>query len=243
MFNQLAHVDMSIYVQTVLFIIFMMGMLRLQWKIGSVAHLLASSVRYVLLLLVFTYLFLNWASDVNPSLRNSSLIIMTFINIYMFWHLIVSALELPYRKALANCVEGLCTATDLERVFSTGKRFYKFRYFWASLTSGTTPWRFLRGMSAERTRDDLHRVFVSLDPKASVFGASLYAHFLRYQLDADKKLSAEAKAECGRFIGTLDSNAWIEEKTGEFLNNLLTAPEALQESGLKAMLKDSGKLA
>ncbi|MEA4856457.1 MAG: hypothetical protein AAGU21_04020 [Solidesulfovibrio sp.] len=243
MLDQLAQMDMSIYFQTVVFLLFIGLLLRLHWKMGSFTHILTNALRYGVLLLVFIYLFLNWASDVNPSLRNSSILIMTLINIYLLWHVIVAAVELPYRRALASCVDGICTSTDLEQAFSTGKRFYKLRYFWASLSSGSAPWRFLRGIAAERTRDDLHRVFVSLDPKASLFGASLYAHFLQNQLDADRNQPLEKRTERQRFVEALDKDAWLTEKTGEFLHQLLAAPEELQERGLKAALKDAGKMA
>jgi hypothetical protein len=243
MLDKLAQVDMSIYFQTVIFLIFIGLLLRLHWKMGSITHILANGLRYFVLLLIFIYLFLNWASDVNPSLRSSSILIMTLINIYMLWSVVVSAVELPYRRALASCVDGVCTSTDLERAFSTGKRFYKLRYFWSALSSGTAPWRFLRGIAAERTRDDLHRVFVSLDPKASLFGASLFAHFLQNQLDADKSQPADKRAERQRLVDALEKDAWLTEKTGDFLHQLLAAPEELQEKGLKAALKDAGKMA
>lgn len=243
MLDQLAKMDMSIYFQTVVFLVFLALMLRLHWKMGSFAHIFANALRYAVLLFVFIYLFLNWASDVNPSLRSSSILIMTLINVYLLWHVIVAAVELPYRRALAGCVDGICTGTDLERVFAAGKRFYKLRYFWTSLASGNAPWRFLRGIAAERTRDDLHRVFVSLDPKASVFGASLFTHYLKHRLDADKGQPAEKRAERLRLVETLEKDAWLSDNTGEFLHLLLTAPEDLQEVGLKTALKDAGKLA
>lgn len=243
MLDQLAQVDMSIYFQTVIFLAFIAFLMRMHWKMGSVTHILANSLRYLVLLCIFIYLFLNWASDVNPTLRKSSIIIMTLINLYLFWNVIISALELPYRRALASCVDGICTATDLDRAFTTGKRFYKVRYFWASLSSGVAPWRFMRGIAAERTRDDLHRVFVNLDPKASLFGASLYAHFLKHQLEADKSQSADKRAARQRFIDAIKQDDWLTEKTGDFLHQLLAKPEDLQESGLKETLQDAGKLA
>ena len=243
MLDQLAKMDMSIYFQTVIFLIFIALLLRLQWKMGSLGHVLANVLRYAVLLFIFIYLFLNWASDVNPTLRKSSILIMTLINLYLLWQVLLAAVELPYRRALRSCVDGICTGTDLEQAFSTGRRFYKLRYFWASLTCGTAPWRFLRGIAAERTRDDLHRVFVNLDPKTSVFGANLFVHFLKHRLDADKSQPAEKRAERLRLIETLDKDAWLSENTSEFLHQLLTAPQDLQESGLKSALKDAGKLA
>lgn len=243
MLDKLAQVNMSIYFQTVVFLIFLITLLRLHWKIGSIGHIVTSSLRYLVLLLIFIYLFLNWASDVNPSLRNSSILIMTLINLYLFWNVIVSALELPYRRALASCVDGICTPADLERAFATGKRFYKLRYFWASLSSGSAPWRFLRGIAAERTRDDLHRVFVSLDPKSSIFGSGLFVHYIKHQLDADKSQPAEKRAERLRLVNALAQDAWLTEKTGQFLHELLASPEDLQETGLKASLQDAGKMA
>ena len=243
MLNQLAQMDMSIYFQSVVFLIFIAILLRLHWKIGSFFVVTSAIAKYIVLICVFIYIFLNWASDVNPSLRSSSLFIMTVINIFLLWHVIVTALELPYRRALKSCVDGICTRTDLEQAFATGKRFYKFRYFWSSLGSGIAPWRFLRGIAAERTRDDLHRIFVNLDPKASLFGADLFGHFLKHQLAADKAMDSAARAQRRSFIETLGSDAWLAERTGEFLNHLLASPEELLDNGLKETLKDSGKMA
>jgi hypothetical protein len=243
MLDQLAKVNMSIYFQTVVFIAFLALLFRLHWKMGSFMYIVINALKYCVFLLIFIYLFLNWASDVNPTLRNSSILIMTLINIYMLWHILVAAVELPYRRALKSCVEGVCTTMDLEQAFSTGKRFYRFRYFFSSLTSGIAPWHYLRGIAAERTRDDLHRVFAGLDPKASIFGANLYIHYLQNQLRADTNSSADKRDQRQRAIDALTQDPWLAETTSGFLHRLLTAPEDLLEAGLKESLKDDGKLA
>ena len=242
MLDQLAQINMSIYFQTVVFIALMAIIVRLYWKMGSVAHMALCAVKYFVFVLIFIYLFLNWASDVNPTLRNSSILIMTLINLYMIWHVVIAAMELPYRRALTSCVEGVCTADDLEQAFILGKRFYKIRYLFAALTSGTSPWHFLRGIAAERTRDDLHRVFIGIDPKASVFGSQLYYHFLRNQLAADKSMPADKRSERLRAVDTLARDPWLTEKTSAFLDNLLASPEDLLDAGLKDSLIDEGKM-
>ena len=242
MLDQLAQINMSIYFQTIVFIALMAIVTRLHWKIGSVTHLLLCAVKYGVFVLIFIYLFLNWASDVNPSLRSSSILIMTLINLFMLWNVLVAAMELPYRRALRSCVEGVCTATDLEQTFITGKRFYKLRYFFAALTSGAKPWHFLRSVAAERTRDDLHRLFVDIDPKSSLFGAKLYVHFLRNQLTADKSMPADKRSERLRAVEALGRDPWLMEKSSAFLHNLLASPEDLIESGLKDSLLEDGKL-
>lgn len=242
MLDQLAQINMSIYFQTVVFIALMAMVIRLHWKMGSVTHIAICAVKYFAFLLIFIYLFLNWASDVNPTLRNSSILIMTLINLFMLWQTIVAAAELPYRRSLTSCVEGVCTASDMEQAFATGKRFYKVRYLFAALTSGTSPWRFLRGIAAERTRDDLHQVFVGIDPKASVFGSKLYYHFLRHQLAADKAMPADKRSERLRAVEALARDPWLTEKTSDFLHHLLAAPEDLLDAGLKDSLIDEGKM-
>ena len=242
MLDQLAKMDMSIYFQTVIFLLFIALLLRLQWKMGSLGHVLANVLRYAVLLFIFIYLFLNWASDVNPTLRNSSILIMTLINIYMLWQTIVAAMELPYRRSLTSCVEGVCTADDLEQAFTTGKRFYKVRYFFAALTCGGSPFHFLAAVAAERTRDDLHRVFVGLDPKASVFGASLYFQFLRTALNADKSMPGDKRSERQRAVEALARDPWLTEKTSDFLHHLLASPEELLDAGLKESLRSEGKM-
>ncbi|MFP5259252.1 MAG: hypothetical protein ACLGQH_09535, partial [Acidobacteriota bacterium] len=206
------------------------------------SHMLINAVKYFVFILVFLYLFLNWASDVNPSLRESSILIMTLINIFMLWNVLVAAMELPYRRALASCVESICTTTDLELAFSTGKRFYKLRYFWAAMTSGAKPWHFLGSIAAERTRDDLHRVFIDNDPKGSLFGVKLFCHFLRNQLNADKSMPADKRSERLRAVEALARDPWMSDKTNEFLHNLLAAPEDLMERGLKDSLVEEGKM-
>lgn len=241
MLDQLAQVDMSIYFQTLVFLLFLAALGRLHWKMGMFLHTALSAVKYVLFILVFLYLFLNWASDVNPTLRKSSLLIMTLINLYMLWQTLLTAFELPYRRALRDCVDGPCTAIDLDTAFSTGKRYYKLRYLWASLSSNIAPWRFLRTIAAERTRDDLHRVFVNGNSQASIFGANLYFHFLTKQLAADKSLPADKRAELQRVIETQARDSWLAEKTGAFLHHLLATPEDLLEAGLKESLAPGDK--
>lgn len=242
MLNQLAQINMSIYFQTIVFTVLTAIVLRLHWKIGSIPHLLICAVKYSVSILIFIYLFLNWASDVNPTLRESSILIMTLINIFMLWNTLAAALELPYRRALANCVDGVCTATDLEQAFTTGKRFYKLRYFWAAMTSGAKPWLFLSSIAAERTRDDLHRVFIDIDPKGSLFGAKLFIHFLRNQLSADKSMPADKRSERLRAVEALGRDPWLTEKASDFLHTLLAAPEDLLETGLKDSLVEEGKM-
>ena len=242
MLDQLAQVDMSIYFQTIMFIVFIALVIRLHWKMGSIPHMMVSGAKYLIFVFIFIYLFLNWASDVNPTLRSSSILIMTLINIYMLWQTIVAFTELPYRRALSGCVDGACTADDLEQAFSTGKRFYKVRYFFAALTCGGSPFHFLAAVAAERTRDDLHRVFTGLDPKASVFGASLYFQFLRSALAADKSMPGDKRSERQRAVEALARDPWLTEKTSDFLHHLLASPEELLDAGLKESLRSEGKM-
>ncbi len=242
MVDQLAQINMSIYFQVIIFILFLIFLFRMSWKMGSFIHITVSIIKYFIFILIFLYLFLNWASDVNPHLRESSILIMVLINIYMLWQVILAAFEVPYRRALKSCVEGVCTETDLDQTFTFGKRYYRAKYFWASLTSGVLPWHFLPGIAAERTRDDLHRLFASLDPASSIFGTNLYVHFLRHQLRLEPFTPDEAAVR-QQTIDALTQDKWLSEKTNAFLHQLLTSPEDLLETGLKASLKGEGKLA
>lgn len=234
MLERLAQMDMSIYFQTVVFVILLTALLRLHWKMGSFMHIVLRAVKYCLFILVFIYLFLNWASDVNPTLRSSSILIMTLINLYMLWQTLIASFELPYRRSLHACVDGACTASELSQTFSLGKRYYKFCYLWASFSSSLAPWSFLRGIAAERTRDDLHRVFAKHNPQGSLFGGELYFHFLTHRLGADKSLSDDQRATLRRNLEGLAKDPWLTKNTGDFLNHLLTAPEDVLEAGLKA---------
>ena len=76
MLDQLAQMNMSIYFQTLIFIVFLVLLFRLHWKMGSVMHIVVNVIKYFVFILIFIYLFLNWASDVNPTLRNSSILVM-----------------------------------------------------------------------------------------------------------------------------------------------------------------------
>lgn len=241
--NQPTDLDLSIYLHSFLFLVFILVLARLHWKMDSVPRLILMAIKYLLISFVFVFLFLNWASDVNPSLRNGSLYIITFINLYMFWSVLLTAFEYPYRKALKGCVTDVCTGLDLENAFSTGSRYYKLRYFWTSLTSGVPPWKFTGAVAAERTRNDLHHLFVSLDPEASVFGSRLYAHFLRHKLSREKGLPPEKRLAVEQAVNALETEKWLQEQTTQFLNHLLADPEELLEAGLKESLRHEGRLA
>ncbi len=241
--NQPTDLDLSIYLHSFIFFVFIVILARLHWKMDSKPRLLLMAGKYLAISFVFIFLFLNWASDVNPSLRNGSLYIITFINLYMLWAVILTAVESPYRRALKECVTDVCTGLDLEHAFKTGARYYKFRYFWAALTSGISPFKFTSAIAAERTRNDLHHLFVSLDPEASIFSARLYTEFLRHKLAQDTSLSSDKRAALEQAIVALETEKWLKEQTSQFLDHLLANPEELLESGLKDSLRLEGRLA
>uniref|UniRef100_I2Q091 Uncharacterized protein n=1 Tax=Desulfovibrio sp. U5L TaxID=596152 RepID=I2Q091_9BACT len=241
--NQPTDLDLSIYLHSFLFLVFILVLARLHWKMDSVPRLILVAIKYIAISFIFLFLFLNWASDVNPSLRNGSLYIITAINFYMLWSVILTAFEYPYRKALKRCVTDVCTGLDLENAFSTGARYYKLRYFWTSLTSGISPWKFTHAVAAERTRNDLHHLFISLDPETSIFGSRLYAQFLRHKLAQEKGLPPEKRVVAEKTIDALENDKWLREQTTQFLDHLLANPEELLEAGLKESLRHEGRLA
>lgn len=232
MLNFLAQINTSIFIQSFLFLVFVILLMRLSWKLGSMILLSFNIVKYALFVLVYVYLFSNWASDVNPTLRNSSVVIISLINIYMLWQVIVTSFEVAYQNQLKGCVKDVCVPMDVKAAFLAGRRYYYIYYFWRSFASGALPWVFLRDISAERTRDDLHRVFMKASARISIFNFTLLVRFLRAQLARDATLDAEQKVARVQVLDQMDQDSWIRRQSDDFLHQLIATPEKLVDSSM-----------
>jgi hypothetical protein len=234
MLDFIAQINTSIFIQSFLFLAFVFLVMRLSWKLRSPVLLSFNIVKYSLFILVFIYLFSNWASDVNPTLRNSSVVIISLINIYMLWQVIVTGFEVAYQGRLKACVKDVCNPMDVKDALLWGRRYYSLYYFWRSFTSGGMPWVFLRAIAAERTRDDLHRVFMNADARVSIFNFNLYDRFLRMQLVQDLALDEPGKSARQALLNQMAGDGWLRAKSDEFLHRLIAEPEKLLDEALAA---------
>jgi hypothetical protein len=184
-------------------------------------------LRVLFLLIIFLYFIWSWATLIPPSLRAASVIGMFLINCYMFYNLILSRMERPYRNALVAIGENPEKHEILHDIWHYGKRFYSAFYIFQSLFSGTNPVRFLHNMATERVRsdikDELHRYGV----EKKLITLQEMAGYLKSQLACDATLPVDFKEVMDKAIGDFAKHPWIEENANEFLQIVTERPEDL----------------
>jgi hypothetical protein len=105
MVEYLVKLQSTVYAQIGIFLFLAAVYLVSQRKLPTFRIVGFAVMRIVLIVALFIYLFLNWSSEVNPSLHNASVLGMFIVNLYMVWQVILTRMELPYRKALEACAE------------------------------------------------------------------------------------------------------------------------------------------
>lgn len=220
----------TIYAQIGLFLGLTAIYVSSQRKLPTFHVLSFASVRLAMTSALFLYLFLNWSSEVNPSLRNVSVWGMFLVNLYLFWQIILTRLELPYRLALEACGRKPDNPDNFRLVVQTGKRYYHARHFWQALVSGSSIQRFLHGVSREQVRDDLHKSLHQYGPGKQIINFQMQIAFLKRQLGEDESLSQELADAIGQAVDEFASHQWLEEQVDYFLFMATESPEELISS-------------
>ncbi|RJR36452.1 MAG: hypothetical protein C4567_13720 [Deltaproteobacteria bacterium] len=150
---------------------------------------------------------------------------MFIINLYLLNSLILSRLEAPYRDALAAYCQDPRNLENLDAIWSTGKRFYYLRHFYASIMSGESPSRFLHEIASGRIRDDVQaclRVRGLTQQFISLKGMITY---VEDRLAEEKMLPPEFKEVVKKELEYFQKHAWVEDKINEYLKTALETPE------------------
>jgi 4-amino-4-deoxy-L-arabinose transferase-like glycosyltransferase len=219
----------KVYAQVGIFLVLVALYFMSQRKLPTYRLVSFAMVRIVAAIVVFIYLFLNWSSEVNPTLRNASVLGMFVVNLYMLWQVVLTRMELPYREALEACGQNPDQPSLFQDVIRTGKRFYNMRYFWQALFSGSSIKRFLHGIALEQLRFDFKRIFQQHGVSQDIINFAMTMAFLRRQL-AKAQLPPEVKESMERAIAEFSQHPWIKEEMNNFLAIVVETPEELYGS-------------
>lgn len=186
-----------------------------------------SLLRTLVMVALFAFLLLNYASQITPGLRHASVVGMFLINLYMIWNVILTRLERPYRKALEVCTQAPGETAHLTAAWRAGKRFYSWHYFFQALLSGGSPGQFLKSVASHQVREDLQRSFQKHGVHQEFVSLRTLAVYLQKQLAQDETLPQDFKETMDKLVRDFASHPWIEEKVNQFLSTLLESPEEL----------------
>ena len=189
-----------------------------------------SVLKVVILLIVFIYF--AWMPIVWPSLIPSSMLTLSVfgmfvVNFYFLYSLIQARFEQPYREALANLVREPEKRQIFRDIWSSGRRFYYFSYFFQSLVSGVNPFHFLSDIANDRVRDDIKDALRQLGVEKKLISLSLMVGFMKSRLASDANLPADFKEVMGKTLDDLKKHPWLEEQINEFLRIATESPEDL----------------
>jgi Ca2+/Na+ antiporter len=189
-----------------------------------------SVLKVVILLIVFIYFAwmpIVWPSLIPSSMRTLSVLGMFVVNFYFLYSLIQGRIERPYRQALANLVREPKQHEIFRDIWSSGKRFYYYSYFFQSLVSGANPFHFLSDIANDRVRDDIKDALRQLGVEKKLISLSLMVGFMKTRLAADATLPADFKEMMGKTLDDLEKHPWLEEQVNEFLRIAAESPEDL----------------
>jgi Ca2+/Na+ antiporter len=189
-----------------------------------------SVLKVVILLIVFIYFAwmpIVWPSLIPSSMRTLSVLGMFVVNFYFLYSLIQGRIERPYREALANLVREPEKHEIFRDIWSSGKRFYYYAYFFQSLISGVNPFHFLSDIANDRVRDDIKDALRQLGVEKKLISLSLMVGFMKNRLAADGNLPADFKEVMGKTLDDLEKHPWLEEQVNEFLRIATESPEDL----------------
>jgi hypothetical protein len=189
-----------------------------------------SILKVIILLIVFIYF--AWMPIVWPSLIPSSMLTLSVfgmfvVNFYFLYSLIQARIEQPYREALANLVREPQKHEIFRDIWSSGKRFYYYSYFFQSLVSGANPFHFLSDIANDRVRDDIKDALRQLGVEKKLISLSLMVGFIKSRLTADGNLPADFKEVMEKSLNDLEKHPWLEEQVNEFLRIATESPEDL----------------
>jgi Ca2+/Na+ antiporter len=189
-----------------------------------------SMFKVVILLIVFIYFAwmpIVWPSLIPASMLTLSVFGMFVVNFYFLYSLIQARFEQPYREALANLVREPERREIFRDIWSSGRRFYYFSYFFQSLFSGINPFHFLSDIANDRVRDDIKDALRQLGVEKKLISLALMVGFMKSRLAADLNLPADFKEVMDKTLDDLRKHPWLEEQINEFLRIATESPEDL----------------
>ena len=189
-----------------------------------------SRLKVVMLLIIFIYFAwmpIVWPSLIPSSMRTLSVFGMFVVNFYFLYSLILARIERPYREALATLAGDPGKHEIFREIWTFGKRFYYYDYFFQSLFSGTNPLRFLSDIANDRVRDDIKNELRRLGVEKKLISLNLMVEFMKNRLACDKNLPPDFKVVMEKNIDDLGKHPWIEEQVNEFLLIVMETPEDL----------------
>jgi hypothetical protein len=183
-------------------------------------------------ILVTAFIYFAWMPIVWPSLIPASMLTLSVfgmfvVNFYFLYSLIQARFESPYREALANLIREPEKHEIFRDIWSSGRRFYYYAYFFQSLVSGINPFHFLSNIANDRVRDDIKDALRQLGVEKKLISLSLMVGFMKSRLAADKHLPADFKEMMEKSLEDLEKHPWIEEHINEFLRIATESPEDL----------------
>ena len=196
-------------------------------------------LRVVVLLVVFLYFIWSWATLIPPSLRAAAVIGMFCINFYLFYSLLLSRIEQPYRLALETMAQDPVHPGAFDDVWKTGKRFYYSYYIFSSLFSGSNPFHFLSNITHGRVQDDIKEILRTKGIEKKLVSLQVMIGFMKERLSSDPNLPEDFKLMTAKFIDDLNKHPWIEENVNEFLHIAMDTPENLHFPEWMAAFKKS----
>ncbi len=229
MMEYLVKLQSTVYAQVGIFLLLVVLYFLSERKLPTFRIVGFAVMRIVLIVALFIYLFLNWSSEVNPSLRNASVWGMFIVNLYMVWQVILTRMELPYREALEACGKNPDKPELFQNVIRTGRRFYNMRYFWQALVSGGSIQRFLHGIALEQLRYDFKRIFQKHGVSKDIINFQMAMAFLRKRLAKDD-FPPEFKEAMEKVIDEFSQHLWVREQMNDFLTIVVESPEELYGS-------------
>lgn len=241
MFQHIIDVLTSAYAQVVILFLLLAYFFTHRRDPRLVASKL-SLVRTALQLLVFLYFLWNWSSEIPPSLRNTSVLGMFIVNLFLLKNVVLTRWERPYRDALESYADELETQASLDNVWRLGKRFYYARYVITALFSGHSPAHFLHGMATEGICDDVKESLARSGKAVPLVTFKEMMAFLEEHLASDRALSSESRQTIEKDVTGFAQHGWIEQHVNIFLDKVLESPDKLHHHKIGKLLERARKL-
>ena len=184
-------------------------------------------IRMVILLLIFLYFLMSWASGIRQALAEAAVFGMFLINLFLLNQLILSRVERPYRDALDAYCRDPQNPENLDAIWSAGKRFYYLRYVFSSIFSGETPTRFLHEIAAGRIRDDVQDSLRQHGLTQHFISLKGMIAYLEGLLAQDEFLPQEFKDLVQNELQEFQKHPWVEGQINEYLRLALENPEKI----------------
>jgi hypothetical protein len=189
-----------------------------------------SMLKVIILLVIFIYF--AWMPIVWPTLIPSLMLSLSIagmfvINFYLLYSVLLARVERPYRDALSGLGREPEKQEVFEAIWTSGKRFYHYYYFFQSLFSGANPFHFLKNIATDRVRDDIKDALRHMGVEKKLISLQLMVGFMKNRLASDTTLPADFKQVMEKTLDDLDKHPWIEEQANEFLRIATEDPENL----------------